>query len=115
MAQDSTDQHLAVDDPCLESTEDCRGPYGEALQLLAAVADGLPKSCVSKGVELEKKSGSLVTSCSGMKDKPRSPHITATAPSRQSEVRTDGEVVARAHSTRPLAVFGHASTTCPGV
>jgi hypothetical protein len=100
IAQDATNQHLAVDDPCLEGTEDYRDPYGEALQLLAAVAEGLPKGCVSKGGDLEEKSGSFVTSCSGMKDKPRS-HITATtaaAPSWQSEVCTNGEVDARARA-----------------
>lgn len=74
-AQDSTDQHLAVDDPCLEGTKDCPDPHGEALHLFTAAADVLPKS--------------------SMKDKPRSPHITAAAaaaPSRRSEVRTGGEV-----------------------
>jgi hypothetical protein len=103
MAQDSTDQHLAIDDPFLERTEDCQG---EALQLLATVADSLPKSCVSKEGDLkesnlEEKSDSLVMSCSGMKDKPRSPHIVAIAaatPSWQSEVRTDGEVVVTARA-----------------
>ena len=43
----------------------------------------------------------MVTSCSSIKDKPRSPHIPTTAaaaPSRQSEVRTDGGVVAKAAS-----------------
>jgi hypothetical protein len=112
MAQDSTDQHLTIDDPCLEGTEDCRDPYGEALHLLAAVADGLPKSCVSKKGDLEEKGDSLVTSCSGMKDKPRSPHIMATAaatPSRQSEVRTDGKVVARARAASITSTLNDAA------
>jgi hypothetical protein len=95
-AQDSTGQHLSVDNSCLEGTKDCRDPYGEALQLLAAVADGLPKSCVSKEGDLEEKSDSLVTLCSGINDKPRS-HIMAS-PSQQSEVRTNGGVVALARA-----------------
>lgn len=105
MAQDSTDQHLTVDDLCLEGTEDCRDPYDDAFHLLAAVGDGLPKSCVSKKGDLEEKSDGLVTSCSGMKDKSRSPQITTTAPSRQSEVRTDSRVVARARAASIISTL----------
>jgi hypothetical protein len=112
MARTVQDELPAIDNPCLEGTEDCRDPYDDTFHLLAAVADGLPKCRLSKEGDLEENSDNLVTSCSGMNDKPCSPHITPTAaavPSWQSEVRTDGEVVARARAASITSTLNDAA------
>jgi hypothetical protein len=94
-------QDLAIDGPCLEGTEDCQDPYDNTPHL-AAIANSFTKTRLTKEGNLEEKSDNVVTSYSSVKDKPCSPHITATAAaatSRQSEVLTDGEVLARAPSS----------------
>jgi len=103
------DELPAIDDLCPEDTKDRRDLYNNTFHLLTTLADGLPKHRLSK--DLEEKSDSLVTSCSGMNDEPHSPHTmvtTAAALSQQSEVCIDGEVIARTRAASITSTLNNA-------
>jgi hypothetical protein len=73
------DKLLAADKPCREGTEDCRDPFDEAIELLAATGDGELDRNDSTGVRLKEDSDVVSALQSHKNNRSHSPPLAATA------------------------------------